>query len=66
MCNGICVLEKNVNDFKVKELLNGTSQAGFDYAVYATVRGGENREAVIVPESELPRSMDAVPETTEE
>ncbi len=58
MCNGICVLQKSKDHFVVKELMNGKSNASFDWVVYAIVKGGEERNIKIVNESDLPKSME--------
>lgn len=54
LCNGICVIKKSAGKFVVKELLDGTSNATFDYVVYAIIKGGDKRIIKIIDESELP------------
>nr|NQU90258.1 hypothetical protein [Bacteroidota bacterium] len=54
LCNGICVVKKSADTFVVKELLDGSSSATFDYVVYAIIKDGDTRSIQIIDESELP------------
>jgi len=55
MCNGICVIKKTNSGFEIAELQNGTSNASFDWVVYATTKSGKDKKAVLLHESDLPK-----------
>ncbi len=54
-CNGICVVSRDSKGFRVKELLNGDSDAGFDWIVIARRKGYETRPDVLIPDAEAER-----------
>ena len=42
-CNGLLVVSKSADGFTVRELLNGQSDATFDWLVIGRIKGGEKR-----------------------
>ena len=47
MCNGICCIEKTASGFKVKELMNGNSNATFDWMVRAVQKGSSTEKTLL-------------------
>ncbi|HUU28749.1 MAG TPA: hypothetical protein VM123_13135 [archaeon] len=47
MCNGICCVEKTPSGFRVKELMNGTSNASFDWMVRAVQKGSSTEKTLL-------------------
>jgi len=65
MCNGICCLEKTPSGFKVKELMNGTSNASFDWMVRAVQKGSSTEKVLLAGAGKPDVGMEIIDESEE-
>ncbi|MCD6360014.1 MAG: hypothetical protein J7M38_04055, partial [Armatimonadetes bacterium] len=65
MCNGICVVEKTPTGFKVKELMNGSSNASFDWMVRAVKKGSATEKILLAGAGKLDLGMEIIDEAEE-
>jgi len=60
MCNGICCIEKTSTGFKVKELMNGSSNASFDWMVRAVRKGSSTEEILLAGAGQSDLGMEII------